>query len=248
VLVQAIDKTTAIVSEFARLVEVVAAMNAADAAREIYKSFGTLLEHYRPPPGFSGSWQSTNEDFYKFMGYELFVTFMSFLVHENRWDLIADLLEEGLYVENTGTGNSGIVSAGQLSYGAELLVRRKNRLKLDRVSLQAAMLNERHTQSEIVELVPMRQFVDADYFLYLRLDSDWTAWSTLYISRQVPRYLAEAIQAKNAQRLFRPLKVQDIESLRKLLIERRNSLPQLFRHSFGFRPLQGFNPGLIGSQ
>src|SRR5215213_881920 len=98
-LVQSIEQTAELVSEFAKLAEAAAAHNASGAALALYKGLGGVLEHYRPARGFSGVFRETDFDFYRFLGHELFVTLFSFLIREGRWELIADLLEEEIHVE-----------------------------------------------------------------------------------------------------------------------------------------------------
>jgi hypothetical protein len=50
-------------------------------------------------------------------------------------------------------------------------------------------------------------------------------WSSLYV-RHLPRYLEEAKRVKYAQRLLRPLGVEDIPTLRTRLAERTGILEQ----------------------
>lgn len=245
-LVRAIEVATPAVVEFAQLTDVIAATNALEPARAVYEGFGHLLEHYRPPTGFSGTFYSAHSDYYKFLGHELFVTFIAHLIRANRWPLIAELLEERIYVENTSQG-SGLMRFQEISDYVELLENRRRRLTPNRVSLHADLLNERHTQRSLDELVPMKQFIDADFFLFLREGLEWRAWSTIYMGHWAPRYLIESGRTKTAQQLLPPLKLSTIDDLKKLVAERTPSLRQLFRNSSGFFPLEDFKIDSIGS-
>ncbi len=193
------------------------------------------------------------------MGHELFVTFFSFLIRENRWKIITELLEEDIYVENFWMGQyryePGFVSFTYVSGYVKLLQNRKDRLHLNRLSLHADILNERHTEGDLAKLVPMQQFMDADCFLFLRAelkkDSQsiypWFPWSTLYM-KQAPRYLLEASRAKYAQQLLRPLGVENIETLRVRLVEGEAKLAQMFSNPFPRKPFGNFEPSTIGSR
>lgn len=235
-------------------------MNNADVSLELYKCFELILERYYLPRDFSGSYRNSDFDFYKFIGHELFVIFFSFLIRESNWELIADLLEEDIYVENNEIyGKPSLVSFTYVSQDLDLLNRRNNRLKLNRKSLHADILHERHTNGELAKLVPMQQFMDADCFLFLRVECQkeessnwinwWGAWSRLYMDK-APRYLLEASRAKYAQRLLRPLGVNNIDILRVRLSHAAEQLQKMYRSPFPVyhNRFGNFDPLSIGSR
>ena len=261
ILVQAIAQTQRLVSEIAHVSEAISSMNAVEASFAIYKGFSTVLDRYNLPSGFAGSFRKVDFDFYKFMGHELFVTFFSFLVREERWEMVADLLDENIYVTNNRQHYAGTVSFTHVSDYVELLVFRNQRLNTNRTSIHADILKERHTQGELGILVPIEQFIDADYFLFLRAELEkegtervlmsWRAWSTLYMKHQPPKFLAEATRIKYAQRLLRPLGVENIQMLRERLTERAKKLEGLFNHPYysGWsHPLEDFDVSTIGAR
>lgn len=237
---KAIAQTERIVLDFACLAEVIATMNARDAARALYQGFQSLLERYDVPPNFVGRHHSTDFDFYKFMGHEIFVTFFSFLIRENRWEIISDLLEESIYVENVFGHKPELVTFIYVSQSIQSLDFR------DRI----ALLNDLHTKGNIAKVVPMEQFMGADYFLFLRGGASegwgWLAWSTLYL-KQPPRFLIEASRAKYAQLLLRPLGVNNIAAFQQLVTHSTHKLKQMFGALVFFAPLGDFNPQKIGS-
>lgn len=260
-LMQSIEQTTDLVIQFAQIAEVIATMNNSDVASEIYKQFELILERYNVPRTFFGSYKDIDFDFYKFIGHELFVVFFSFLIRYGRWELIADLLQEYIYIENPHIGSydrkPGIVPFTYVSQYVELLETRKNRLQLQRISVYADILNERHTNGELGKVVPIQQFMDADCFLFLRAVCqeeeilDWINWwspmSTLYME-QAPRYLLEAQRIRYAQQLLRPLGVNNIETLRVRLINAQVKLKKMFSSAFFHNPFGNFNPEIIGSR
>ncbi|WGV26254.1 hypothetical protein [Halotia branconii] len=256
-LMQSIEQTTDLVIQFAQIAEVIATMNNYDAASEIYKQFELILERYNMPRTFFGNYKNIDFDFYKFIGHELFVTFFSFLIRENRWQLIADLLEEEIYVENHQISKEqGLVSFIYVSKHVKLLNYHKERLRLSRISIHADILNERHTQGELAKVIPIQEFMDADCFLFLRSEfmapaasqwNKWIPWSKVYMQK-VPRYLLEASHIKYAEKLLSPLGIKNIDTFRIRLPDASNKLEKMFSDGFSdFSPL-GIDPLTIGSK
>jgi hypothetical protein len=248
ILIQAIEKTLHISIEFARLAEATAILNSNEVAITLLKAFDQILEHYRTPRGFSGHYQETQFDFFKFIGHELFVIFISFLIRENRWELITNILDEGIFINNAPSGMPDSVSFEYISEYIESLRYRKQRLQLNRISIHADILNERHTSGKLGEICPMDQFIAADLFLFLRADSKWTPWSTLYLFEHFPKFIVEAKREKYAKQLLQPLGVKDIDTLRSLIADRRSQLHQYFRTGFWHSSLDDFDLTSIGSK
>lgn len=259
-IVDALENSIGMTIEFSRTAEVIASMNAADAAMIMYEGFEDIISRYYTPTGFAGTFYRLAFDFYKFIGHEWLVILFSFLIREERWEIITDLLDEELYVERIyDTDKSGTVPFTYACKNLESLEIRKQRLNLDRVSVHADLLNERHTQGELADVVPMYEFIGADAFLLLRSElsetesnsfSGWFAWSLLYTQRS-PRYLIEAYRVKNAEKLLGPLQVSDIETFRERMIEVTPELPKMFGSNLRFYfhpPLGEFDPQQIGSK
>lgn len=186
------------------------------------------------------------------------MTFFSFLIREQRFELIADLLEEDIPVDNSNVARTGVASFDSVSEYIKLLQYRNDRLQLRRISLHADLLQQRHTQGALGKLIPVEQFLDADYFLFLRAQIqtsqpsqwiEWKPWSALYLRGRIPRYIAESVRAKSAQRLLRPLGVESVEILRSRFAERAPEVRRLFNDVFGrFDPLGDFEPQTIGTR
>lgn len=244
-LVQALDQTQSLVIDFARLAEIVAQVNEPELAHAVYKGFEGILNRYYVAYSFSGNFQGYDFDFHKFLGHELFVTFFTFLIQQKRWKLIADLLTEQLFVENSPGDGPTTVRYDYVSDGVRLLPERNRRLALARISVHADLLNERHTQADLGTLVPMQRFIEADYLLFLRSE-EWRPWSTIYMTQQ-PRYIIEASSTRYAQRLLPPLGVADVTALRARLRERAKQLKQMNGpHWMFYVPQDSFDR--IGSQ
>jgi len=253
-IVQAIDRTKQLVCEFAAAAEMIALMHATEAARAMYKGFGPILQQYSAPPGYSGPCSEIAFDHFKFLGHELFTVFFSYLIRDERWQLIADLLSEGIYVPNAQSGSPEAVSYAYASTFLKSLRIRNKRLGLRRISLHSEMLNSRHSEGSLAEISPKDEFVGADYFLFLRSilrnvdgrQPEWIPWSTLYM-QGAPRFLVESHSSKYASGVMIALATDDIETLREGVQQSRTSLRRFFRKNPLFDPFGFFNTDEIGS-
>lgn len=205
-LVQAIKDSTGMVSEFAQLAKGITEMKADEAARAMYKGFANIIHLYTTSPEEQRVDRTFVRDLAKFLGHELFVTFFSFLIYNNCWELIAKLLDVDLYARVDDYSSPKMVSFTSIFRhdDNELLYRRKNRLKLRTKAVQADLLNELHTNGDLAKFVPMEQFMEADYFLFLRasLESEtpprwimWIPWSTVYMEHHLARFLQESTRS-----------------------------------------------------
>jgi hypothetical protein len=248
VFIHSVEKTLDKVVEFSKVAEAIAVLNARESALSLIKVFYEILERYNPPQGFSGTYNSANLDYFKFIGHELFVTFISFLIRDNRWEIITEILDDSILVKNTPYSRPRSFSFEYISEYIESFQARKMRLKSKRMSLHADLLNERHSNQILGGICPMDQFVSADYFLFLKAEFRWRPWSTLYINRHFPNFIIEATRLKYANQLLGPLGVGNIDMLRELLRSRATKLKALYRTGFWDSGLENFDYSSIGSK
>jgi hypothetical protein len=157
-----LEETIEITVEFSRCMEVIASMKSSDSAMIAYKSFDDIIDRYYFPTGYAGAFHRLAFDFYKFIGHEWLVILVSFLIRQECWDLIAQILDEELYTQRLySTDKPGSVPFTYVSRDLEFFRIRKERLGSNRISLHADLLNERHTQGELGNIVPMSQFISA---------------------------------------------------------------------------------------
>lgn len=172
--------------------------------------------------------------------------------------LFADLLDEDIYVENAPSGKPDLVPFAYASQDIGLLRQRNSRLRSGRTSLHADLLKERHdrqTGGALPELVPMAQFVETDYFLYLcgelrsaqHYGIAWAPWSTLYL-QQAPNFLVKALGATYAEQLLKPLGVPDLPTFRSRFAERVPLSRNLFGEWRLDNPFDDFDPQRIGTR
>ena len=245
-LIQAISATQEPVAKFSKIAEIIAVMNDAEAALELYRWFGRIFEKYNLRENFSGTFSRADFDFFKFIGHELFVTFIAFLLRENRWELLGSILDEPIpmrYIpRDHGSGNAywDYASDYALMLGDEARRRR-------RVCFQADLLNERHTTGGLAAIMPMNDFVSADYFLFLlgelRPDKTseflgWRPWSAIFLN-STPGFLRAAENKRVANQLLKILTLPDADEFRKRFFERAGRLNELFREGLWMNPIRG---------
>ena len=264
-LVQALEESTGLVIEFSQLAKTIAEMNADDAAMAMYKGFAKVLDLYTLPPGASYTNHTIAQDLAKFLGHEIFVSFLSFLMQMDHWEIIATLLDQELHARIANFEYPRLVPFFGLSEPVPLLYKRRDRLKelnkqIDK-SIHARLLYQRHSEGELASIVPIEHFMEADLFLFLRAQFQlpekqplpaWMPWSTVCMpDRQIPRFLLEAARFGYARQLLRPLGVEDLATLRTRLQESSLVLDDFWSRGFyvpWFGPLGRFDFNTIGSK
>lgn len=258
-LVQAIDASTALAVEFAQVVTIIAERNVVEAAQTVYEGFADILNLYTFPPGPHPGSDTFTRDLAKFLGYELFIMFVAILIQNKRWELLATLLDEELYARTSNYAQPAFVPFTALCQPAASLVHRIKRLGLNTRSLQGDILYDRHATGELANVVTAEQFMEADYFLFLRdllksetapQWSEWRAWSTVPMKTPAS-FLQRAVRGEVAEQLARALGLPDVPTLRSRLTERRHALTNMWMSGFyapWFDPLERFDIDSIGSR
>jgi hypothetical protein len=244
------------VAEFSKIVEIISLMKDADAALELHRWFGQVFDKYDLPETFSGRFSGADHDYFKFLGHELFVTFIGFLLREQCWDILESVLAEPIPVRYLrrlhGPGNVDRRFASEHLF---LLLDESTRRR--RVSLHADILNERHTKEGLAAIMPMEDFMAADYFLFLlgemSLDTagesiiEWRPWSALYLKRP-PRFLLNAERQRTAHHLMKLFHITSVDQFRAQLAERTPGLRRLFPTGFWNSPLGAEDINRVGTR
>jgi hypothetical protein len=223
-LLSAIPKTEDISLDFAKLSEVVVLMDDVDSAKEIFQWFGKLITKYYPILS-NGSGQSWNcdGDFYKFVGHELFVSFISPFLKENKFDELKEILKGTLLVGPTQHfQNEQKQPWGWLS-GWSPLIDDEGRTRR-RLSLHGDLLKDRHEKDTFKSILPFKEFTEADFFLHLfgqgktedRYRSEWYPRSDIWL-KNTPRFILEAIDYPTAMKICNVLQISDVEELKRRL-------------------------------
>jgi len=255
-LMEALNKTLEPVAEFSKICEVLAVMSDPDTAIEVHRWFGNVFERYDNARGFSGSFMMSDYDYFKFLGHELFVSLIAFLLREEKWSILEAVLEELIPVpylaRRDGPGSVTWVYASQ--HLPSLLDEGSRR---NRACLQADWLNARHTSGGLGTLMPMADFTAADYFLFLLSEIphrdgdgpilDWRPWSAIYM-RDTPLFLRNAERKKIANRILKLFQIPDLEDFKRRMIKYAPNVRLLFSNSFWTSPIDDEDIERIGTK
>jgi hypothetical protein len=254
-LIAAINLTQETIAGFSKIAEAIAVINDTEAALDLYRWFGRIFERYIRPENFNGRSSNADQDFFKFIGHELFVTFVAFLIREQRWDMLRTILAEPIptrYVP--GEHGPGNVYWHYITQHLPSILDESSRRH--RLSLHADILNERHTTGGLAAIMPMDDFTAADYFLFLLGDMapealpefmDWRPWSTLYL-KTTPQFLRNAEQKRVADQIIKLFNISSFDEFKKRYTERAPRLARLFSGGFWINPVSEKDVSRFGTR
>lgn len=239
-LLDSISKTQEVVSEFSKIVETAILMKDQESIKEIYAWFGNIFELYDYPSEHTGKTSNADHDYFKFLGYELFVTTIALLIREQRWGTIKELLKEPIAVKYLINENGPGNVYWDFACRALPLLLDESRAR-NRISLHADILNERHDLGGLSSIMPINEFIAADFFLFLygelvpekNADGifDWRPCTWIYM-KQVPMFIKNAENIKNAEQMANVFDIENVTEFKKRLLERYKFITKLFRNGF----------------
>ena len=232
---EALSNSIPLVTDFAQLTKRIAEMDdATKVAKILYEGFGDILNNYTienlSQP--NSTIPKYDFDYAKFLGYELFVTFIAALIQEKKWEILKQVLEVKLYARIENLDNPIVVhSFTSMSSVVKTFQDRQYRMNNSYGDpLQSVLLKDRHSVGNLAEIVPIESLANADYFLYLRGivenrdgGSDWLGWCIPYITR-IPEYIHRAENIKEAKLLCSLLQIDSVEELRKVLVDAKDKV------------------------
>lgn len=233
-----------------------ARFNNFEVIKTIYNFFGEFLKLYWIPKGFLGTSRTTDFDGNKYLVYEMFLGFITSLIHYDRWESFVELLPHELFTEDY-RGQKYEKFTKICSYLESLNKTRNSRLQLDRISLSTDLLKIRFTDGKLSELLNFKEIYDSDYFLFQyaaynytepdgRYRSMWFPKSIIYYSYGTPSYLIKAESRAFSPRLAKALGVTDAQ-----LKDGISTCRQLLNNwdSFPFEnPLYDYDASRMGSK
>lgn len=223
-LLTAIPKTESISIEFSKLIETIVLMNDMDSAKEVFQWFGKILTKYDPilAGGAGQSW-NVDGDFYKFMGHELFVDFVTPFLREEMWDELKELLKGTFPVGLTQHHQSDTKQSWtELSeHSPWILDAGKVRRRL---SFHGDLLKDRHEKGELASIIPFKEFTETDFFLHLYGEGQtqdvyhgpWYPRSDIWL-HQTPKFISDAVDYPTAMKICNVLRISDVEELKRRL-------------------------------
>jgi hypothetical protein len=231
-LIDTIGKTQEAVARFSRIAETIAVIGDLDCALDTYRWFGNLFEHYELSKDFRNGLVSEGDyDYFRFVGHELFVTLVAFMIREQRWDILMRLLDEPIPVPYLRHSNGPANVTWEYASKHLPLLGDESRKKA-RLSLRADILKARHTTGGLAAVLPFDDFMAADLFMFLRGELpptspgphfEWNPWTCIYL-QTVPLFLQRTSSRAIAVQVGKALGVLGADEFKKRLQERIGNL------------------------
>lgn len=232
-LMKAIDNSQEAIADAARIAEVIAIVGDQGAATDMYRWFGNVLERYDLPREFQGSYNTGDFDFFKFIGYAMFTNFIAVLLRERKWTILEHVLSEPLPIKFIrGQDGPGSILWQRLSaYAPGLMGYGRSK---GRMSLPGDLVKSHHTTGAVATVVSFEDFIEADYFLFVRScadDAGWTPWSYPFLEH-VPAFIRAAERKNTAEQLAKAVNANGIPELRKQIVGGWSHLREVFSSGF----------------
>jgi hypothetical protein len=198
-------------------------MNDMDSAKEVFQWFGKILTKYDPIINNGGQIWNCNGDFYKVIGHELFVDFISPLLREEKWGELKEILKGTLQIgptEHSRSGRKGDWTELSL-YSPLITDEGKTRRRL---SPHGDILKERHEKEPLASVVPFTEFTETDFFLHLfgtgktedRFSWRWYPRSDIWL-HHTPKFIHDAVDYPTAIKICNALQISDVDELKRRL-------------------------------
>mgnify|MGYP001602511227 CR=1 FL=1 len=228
----------------------------ASAAEELYSFFGKVLTTYTVPDGFSGSYRETDFDGFRFIGYEMFVTFVATLIRNDQWALLGQLLSQDIFIDKKYDG--GYFPFTRINrYIASLDEIRNKRLDARRTSVMADVLKDRYTNSQLNELISHQEFLEADYFLFMRtvshqdileyLKDVWCPRACVWLDRP-PSYILKSESKRFLEHMLPATGFSDADIFIQNFSSKHGVFTRCFRSGWKDDPLEYFDTKKLGQR
>lgn len=228
----------------------------ASAVEELYAFFGKVLTTYTLPDGFSGSYRETDFDGFRFIGYEMFVTFIATLIRNNHWTLLGQILSQDIFVNRKDNG--GYFPFTKINrYVASIDEIRNKRLDKRRISLMGDVLEDRYTNSQLAELISHQDFLEADYFLFMRtisqntdlkyLSNVWCPRACVLLNRP-PSYIVKAESKRFLEHMLPATGFSDAGTFVQNFSSKHGVFTRYFQSGWKDDPLEYFDTKKLGQR
>ncbi|MCK5708036.1 MAG: SIR2 family protein [Candidatus Aureabacteria bacterium] len=223
------------------------------AIKTIYESFGEIYRLYTTPEGFSGYNNDLEFEGYKYLGYEMFVSFVASLIKYDNWKIIGEILRNDIFVEKSNESKYiHYTRIGQ--YVKALDEVRNNRLKPSRISVTADIIGNRFSDKLSI-LMSHYDFMQADYFLFMRsiclkessefLPDTWAPRSCVFLNK-IPVYILKSESEKYLEKIIEASGFSEINQFIEIFKERHVEFNRFFRYREVKNPLIYFDFNRLG--
>lgn len=215
----------------------------------IHKFFESILPYLSRPPHIN-QWSETDFDNFKFIVHEMFLYTIAVLLRNEHIEAATYLLSQSYYVQgNSDYGKNATVSYTAFREYMKSLEIRNQRLKSNRLSIRADLLEQRSKSSG----VQFRHVMQSDFICFLRADlthtdsyDRWWPETLLYATRHYGPFelFARSTSKTYLSRTLSLLGIPNLDQLKAKLDEYasdRKNLPRWQFESFSPSALVGFD-------
>jgi len=205
VVVQSIEDFLPLRNESVEIFSSIARFNNSEEMLNVTHRFFERLLPYTDRPKDVNQWQDTDFDNYRFIVSELFLYLIATFIRAEKYNSASYFLDNPYYWSDPSNGSAKLHAFTVFCTHVKSLDIRKDRLKLNRLSLHADFLHDRAKGTGI----DLQNLMAADFVLYLRGLSvdEWRQWwpDTLVYSGRVGGAFEMFARAKSS-RYFQKIK------------------------------------------
>ncbi len=249
-----ISEGTQITSKFIESSSLASQYKNIEAINTIYNFFGNLFKLCIIPEDFVGGHYESHFDGYRFLTYEMFVSFIAVLIKYDNWEIIGDLLINDIFIEQKESKYIPYVNLNTFVHSLNVV--RNSRLNLRKVSFVADLLKERFSNGDLSQLIPYNKFLEADYFLFMRSickeknteNSLWCPRSCIYLN-WVPSYVKRAESKKYLDILIKAVGLEKYDDFINNFRKNNPIFEKCFSNwIFSHNPLEDYDFDKIGTR
>lgn len=221
-----------------------------ETRQQLHRFFEKLIPYLDAPKGMQ-QWRDSDFDNYAFIIHELFLYLIAIALRYECFELASHLMRQPYYVSNSRRGaNSNILAFTAVRVYLESLQQRNRRLKTNRASIHADMLEKRSHASG----VEFQHLMQADFVLFVRASLDtlrgggeqWWPETLLYCERQSSAFeiFARARSTEYFKKVARLLDIKGKQDLADMLLgfqDQKLYVPKWTWHSVATKSLLGFD-------
>ena len=220
-----LTRLTPVVEEFSKSCYRCASYKSLPALTELYRGFADLASMCDLPRDHTGYVHTNNYDVFRFIGHEMFTTFVAAMLKHQCWSALAsDFWGEdwGIFQRH----RLPMIHTTAFSRNTHILSQpeKENR----RISLRTDLLNERHKPGgPLAKACPLLEFQAGDLFLLMRHVAQsqpqqgynpvrWVPWSCAFAD-ELPTFLLRASTRSAARNLADAIGVASTEQLKEVV-------------------------------
>lgn len=239
-----LERASPVLRQFTRVVRSVSFSASTDIALRFATGFESILSKYDFGPDYRGGQSKGYEfDYWKCMGYELFVVLIAVFLGDRKFELASACFDLEYMPRTWRTAERGAVSFDRICDYSRIFEYAGK--KSNRTCYLADLLQKRYAPED-GELPSFAEFIEADLLIYIAASNrrppsygftHWRPWSTVYLSNHRPRFVSSAKSSKFATGIAEMIGIESIEEMKHFAKERFSKLSELWSGSHWYVPV-----------